>query len=126
MIDIPPPDLKGRQIQLAPFPEYISEDGVVHFRDNGRPEYQMIKNVVCRPDIVVCATGYTQVFPFLDDDYPTIFDADIRRIWMAGVEDVGFIGFVRPSFGKSIDSQRLEVSSSCIPFTPMNLTFLCL
>ena len=99
MISLPQPDLKGRQIDLAPWPDHIDEDGIVHFQDNGRPEYQTMKHVVCKPDIVVCATGYTQIFPFLDESYPTVFDADIRRVWKTGVEDVGFMGFVRPSFG---------------------------
>jgi dimethylaniline monooxygenase (N-oxide forming) len=99
LISVPYPNLKGRKIDVAPWPDYIDEKGIVHFHDNGRLEYHVMKHVSCKPDIVVYATGYTQVFSFLDKDYPTIFDADIRRIWKTGVEDVGFIGFVRPSFG---------------------------
>ena len=99
MVSLPQPNTKGRQIDVAPWPDYIDADGFVHFQDNGRPEYQTMKHVACKPDIVVYATGYTQVFSFFDESYPTIFDADIRRIWKASVEDVGFIGFVRPSFG---------------------------
>lgn len=102
MVSLPQPDTKGRQIDVAPWPDYIDVDGFVHFLDNGRPEYQVMKHVACKPDIVVYATGYTQVFSFLDETYPTIFDADIRRGWKASVEDVGFIGFVRPSFGMPI------------------------
>jgi dimethylaniline monooxygenase (N-oxide forming) len=101
MVSLPEQDTKGRQIDVAPWPDHIDADGFVHFQDNGRPEYQVMKHVACKPDIVVYATGYTQVFPFLDESYPTIFDADIRRVWKAGVEDVGFIGFARPSFGMS-------------------------
>ena len=99
MVSLPQPDIKGRQIDIAPWPDYIDADGFVHFQDNGRLEYQVMKHVACKPDIVVYATGYTQVFSFLDESYPTIFDADIRRVWKANAEDVGFIGFVRPSFG---------------------------
>ena len=101
MVSLPQSDTKGRQIDVAPWPDYIDADGFVHFQDNGRPEYQVMKHVACKPDIVVYATGYTQVFSFFDGDYPTIFDADICRVWKASVEDVGFIGFVRPSFGMS-------------------------
>jgi dimethylaniline monooxygenase (N-oxide forming) len=94
------PDTHGRKIDLAPWPRHVDEKGVVRFTENGRPEADVMRSKVCRPDLVILATGYIQSFPFLDSSYPTPQDANIRRIWSEGDESVGFIGFVRPSFGK--------------------------
>ncbi|OCL07498.1 hypothetical protein AOQ84DRAFT_398435 [Glonium stellatum] len=77
ILQVPLTDTKGRQIDLAPWPECIDKNGVVHFQDTGRPEAQRMRTVRCKPDI----------------------DVDIRRIWKNGDETVAFIGFVRPSFG---------------------------
>lgn len=99
-VQIPPTN--GRVIDLAPWPEYIDEDGIIHFTENGRPEAERMRNVKRKVDILVMATGYSQEFPMLDETYPRPSDADIRRIWKTGDETVGFIGFVRPSFGKII------------------------
>jgi len=95
------PDTKKRVIDLAPWPSHIDEQSVIHFTDNGRPEAIRMRGVKRKVDIVVFATGYDQSFPFLDETYPRPEDADIRRIWKSGDESVGFIGFVRPSFGES-------------------------
>lgn len=102
MVSLPKQDTKGRVIAVAPWPDYIDTDGAVHFQNNARVEYQVMQHTICKPDILIYATGYTQIFPFFDETYPTIFDADIRRVWKAGVEDIGFIGFTRPSFGRLI------------------------
>lgn len=59
-----------------------------------------MKKVICKPDMVILATGYTQDFLFLDASYPRFGDANIRNIWKANDPRVAFIGFVRPSFGK--------------------------
>ncbi|TID21542.1 FAD/NAD(P)-binding domain-containing protein [Venturia nashicola] len=93
------PETGGRNIDLAPWPSHFDEKGVVRFTENGRPEAEVMRNKTVRPDIVILATGYTQSFPFLDSNYPTPQDANIRRIWREGDESIGFIGFVRPSFG---------------------------
>jgi len=90
------------EIDLAPWPKYIDEKGVVHFINNGRPEAEVMKKKICRPDVLILATGYTQSFPFLDSTYPSFNDADIRNIWKEGDESIAFIGFIRPSFGRSI------------------------
>ena len=91
-------------------PQYIDENGVICFKNNGRPEYQRMRSEKVRPDIMVLCTGYTQVFPFFnaaaEDEglktgkpYPTAGDADVRSIWKRDDPTIGFIGFVRPSLG---------------------------
>lgn len=109
IIAIPPVDTDGRQIDLAPWPERIDEDGVVHFRDNKRIEYERMKDANIKPDIIVFATGYKQEFPFLNNNnasskgdakpYPTASEADVREIWRRDDPTVGFFGFIRPSLG---------------------------
>ncbi|KIW04498.1 uncharacterized protein PV09_04255 [Verruconis gallopava] len=99
IVQIPISDTKGRHIDLAPWPTRFDEKGVVHFLDNGRPEYEVMKNKVVKPDIVILATGYSQSLNFLNETYPRPHDADIRFIWKGDDESVGYIGFVRPSFG---------------------------
>lgn len=94
------PETGGRKIELAPWPSHFDEKGVVRFTENGRLEAEVMRNKVVRPDIVILATGYTQSFPFLDFNYPTPQNANIRMIWREGDESIGFIGFVRPGFGE--------------------------
>ncbi|RFU24649.1 hypothetical protein B7463_g11692, partial [Scytalidium lignicola] len=96
---VPIPPTNGRVIDLAPWPDHIDKDGIVHFTENSRPEAERMRTVKRKVDVLVMATGYTQEFPFLDETYPRPDDADIRQIWKTGDETVGFIGFVRPSFG---------------------------
>jgi dimethylaniline monooxygenase (N-oxide forming) len=100
ILQVPIADTGGRQIDLAPWPEYI-EKGIVKFKDNERPEAEVMRNKVVKPDILIFATGYKQEFPFLDSSYITPGETNIRNIWKSGDESVGFIGFVRPSFGTS-------------------------
>jgi dimethylaniline monooxygenase (N-oxide forming) len=95
------PDTGGKKIDLAPWPESIDAQGRVHFRATSRPEAARMQGLECKPDVLVLATGYSQSFPFLDANYPTPDEADIRSVWKTGDETVGFIGFVRPSFGKT-------------------------
>ncbi|KND87721.1 Dimethylaniline monooxygenase [N-oxide-forming] 2 [Tolypocladium ophioglossoides CBS 100239] len=98
----------GRHVDMAPWPEEIDADGYVRFTNNGRPEYERLKHERIKPDIVVFATGYTQSLPFLNSPeslqagqqkYPLPGEADVREIWKRDEPTVGFIGFVRPSFG---------------------------
>lgn len=93
---------RGLQIDLAPWPQSITEKGIVRFVENGRPEAEVMRTKVCKPHVLILATGYTQSFPFLDYSYPLPKDANMRAIWKEGDGSVAFIGFVRPSFGKSI------------------------
>lgn len=99
---VPIIDTHGRKIDLAPWPESINEDGVVSFIENGRPEAEVMKKVICKPDVVILATGYDQQFSFLNNTYPTPRDATIRNVWKPEDETVAFIGFVRPSFGSHL------------------------
>jgi dimethylaniline monooxygenase (N-oxide forming) len=98
-MQIPIVNTKGRHIDLAPWPSHISEDGVLHFQDNGRPEYQKMRSENIKPDIVILATGYKQTFPFFEAKYPSASDADVRGIWKRDDSTIGFIGFVRPGLG---------------------------
>ena len=119
-------DTGGRTIDVAPWPDHIDEHGVVHFRDNGRPEYAaMLRGEKVRPDVLVFCTGYEQTFPFLrdassassppwlgpptasspsddtDDDHEDK-DGDnpmVRGIWRRADPTVAYIGFVRPNLG---------------------------
>jgi dimethylaniline monooxygenase (N-oxide forming) len=74
----------------------------VHFEKNSHPDSKvLLQERRFRPDVLVLATGYTQSFPFLGSDYCTPDHADQRGIWRTGDESVGYIGFVRPSFGRT-------------------------
>ncbi|KAF6806615.1 dimethylaniline monooxygenase [Colletotrichum musicola] len=92
-------DTKGRYIDVAPWPEYVDDNGVMHFVDNGRPEAEKMKGIVVKPDIVLFATGYTRRFPFLDESYGTPDSADVRAVYHSNDVTTGFIGFVRPNLG---------------------------
>lgn len=117
-IQAPTPDHQGRVIDVAPLPESFDENGVIRFQNNGRPEYQTMKDQKIKPDIVVLCTGYKQEFPFLTaaqppataerkEDNPTharpypssASSANVRQIWSPSDPTVSFIGFVRPSLG---------------------------
>lgn len=105
-VQTPIPDTHGRRVYLAPFPLRFSKKGVVQFRDNGRPEYERMKEQNIRPETVVLCTGYKQSFPFLNRrtnatgaPYATPDSANVRQIWKCDDPTVGFIGFVRPSLG---------------------------
>ncbi|TVY55080.1 Dimethylaniline monooxygenase [N-oxide-forming] 2, partial [Lachnellula cervina] len=99
IIDVPSVDTKSRTIDLAPWPQGIDSSGIIRFIKNGRPEAEHMKQVVCKPDVVILATGYTQDFLFLDASYPRLSDANVRQVWKESDPSVAFIGFVRPSFG---------------------------
>jgi dimethylaniline monooxygenase (N-oxide forming) len=101
ILQVPIAETRGRKIDLAPWPEVIDKQGIVHFKDNSRPEAERMRNRVVRPDVILFATGCKQEFPFLDSSYITPAAADMRNIWKRGDESVGFVGFVRPSFGIS-------------------------
>ncbi|RYP08521.1 hypothetical protein DL764_001852 [Monosporascus ibericus] len=95
-IDTPVRDTDGRHIDVAPWPNYIDEDGIIHFRDNGRPEYLAMKDQMIKPDVLIFCTGYKQTLPFLNGS-PS--DADVRGIWRQDDPTIGFIGFMRPNLG---------------------------
>ncbi|RYO80389.1 hypothetical protein DL766_007150 [Monosporascus sp. MC13-8B] len=95
-VDTPVRYTDGRHIDVAPWPDYIDEDGIVHFRDNGRPEHLAMKDQKIKPDVLIFCTGYKQTLPFLNGS-PS--DADVRGIWRRDDPTVGFIGFMRPNLG---------------------------
>lgn len=100
IIDLPRIDTKGRTIDFAPFPEYVDEDGIIHFQMNDTQESKIMETSRVKPNIVIYATGYSHLsFPFLSEDYPHSREANVRAIWKEGDETVGFIGFVRPQLG---------------------------
>lgn len=105
LIQTPVPETNGRQVDLAPWPTGFDGRGVVQFTNNGRPEYDRMKGEEVKPDIVIFCTGYKQSFPFLTSGgtisatYPSPSSADVRGIWKRDDPTVGFIGFIRPSFG---------------------------
>ncbi|KAI1388113.1 FAD/NAD(P)-binding domain-containing protein [Hypoxylon trugodes] len=92
----------GRTIELAPWPTHVDSAGTLHFRDNGRPEYERMQSLgPTKPDVLIFATGYRQEFPFFhhQDRYPMPSDTDVRSVWNRADPSVGFIGFVRPGYG---------------------------
>lgn len=100
IIDLPRVDVKGHTINFAPFPEYIDDEGVIHFQKNNMQESKHMETSKIKPDVVIFATGYHHLaFPFLSEGYPHSNDANVRAIWKDGDETVGFIGFVRPQIG---------------------------
>ncbi|KAK3364607.1 hypothetical protein B0T25DRAFT_620524 [Lasiosphaeria hispida] len=99
LIQVDIADTHGRYIDLAPWPASFSPSGTVNFTNNNRPEYTRLRHERIEPDIVILATGYTQTFPFLTNSSPTPSALDTRDIWHSSDPSVGFIGFIRPSFG---------------------------
>ncbi|ORY56102.1 dimethylaniline monooxygenase [Pseudomassariella vexata] len=99
IVNMPIKDTEGRHIDLAPWPEFIDLNGIMHFEDTGRPESDKMKNMVVKPDVIVMATGYMRRFLFLDDSYHYPDFGEGRGIWDIFTPSVGFIGFVRPSIG---------------------------
>jgi dimethylaniline monooxygenase (N-oxide forming) len=98
-MNMPILDTGGRYIDLAPWPESVDDDGVMHFKDTGRPESERMKEIVVKPDVVILASGYTRRFDFLDQTYPAPATGDVRRIYNRDEVSIAYIGFVRPSLG---------------------------
>lgn len=104
----------GKKIDLAPWPRYFDEEGIVHFEENERPESEVMRREKgIRPDVVVFATGYKQSFPFLPrgDVYPSPDDCVTRGIFRHVEDGIAYIGFIRPAFGKP------PILSSPTPFS---------
>ncbi|KAK9772394.1 putative FAD/NAD(P)-binding domain-containing protein [Seiridium cardinale] len=104
IMQLPVVDTKGRTIDLAPWPSHINDDGLVQFQNNGRAEYQRLRDEKIKPDVLILATGYKQTFPFFEaegrsESYPSATDVDVRAVWKRNDPTVGFIGFVRPNLG---------------------------
>ncbi|EEB96690.1 hypothetical protein MPER_04132 [Moniliophthora perniciosa FA553] len=86
-------------VDLAPFPTHFLPNGRAVFPLSKRKDAIRMKDRDVLPEVVIYATGYRQEFSFLDPDYPTPDQADVRNIVKEGDESVAFIGFVRPGVG---------------------------
>lgn len=84
-------DTQGKKIDVLGWPALIDRDGAMHI-DNVEKDI--------KPDVVVYATGYTTDFPFLSNEYSGLAHANVRGIYRDDDVSVGYIGFVRPNFGK--------------------------
>jgi dimethylaniline monooxygenase (N-oxide forming) len=105
-VQFPIPEIGSKHVDLAPWPEEFDSQGVVKFTNNGRLEYERLKDECIRPDIVVFCTGYKHKFTFLSSvtgEGPETRSANeianVRGIWNREEPTLGFIGFVRPSLG---------------------------
>src|SRR5690554_1889722 len=98
-INVPIKDTKGRVIDVVSWPERVDEDGIMHFKPgSGKSEEETTQ---VKPDVVVFATGYRREVQVLDHDYPQPTEVTARGVYSPDDISVGFIGFTRPSFGKS-------------------------
>jgi dimethylaniline monooxygenase (N-oxide forming) len=96
-------DTGGRYIEVAQWPKFIDQDGIMHFEKTSRDVEGKAQHLNIRPDVIVFATGYKQSFPFLDSNYPTMATANVRAVYQENDPTVGFIGFVRPSLGMFVN-----------------------
>lgn len=93
-------DTDGKKIDVVSWPEKIDSDGLMRFNKK-HPTDSTIPKEQRKADVVVFATGYTQEFPFLDNEYPYISQTNVRGIYKEGDVTLGYIGFVRPAIGDS-------------------------
>lgn len=102
LINMPIQPTGGRKIEIAPWPKYFDEHGVVHFHKNDRPESKRMEmEQDIQPDLVIYATGYQRSFPFLSpEQYPSVEEATTRGIYRDIEDGIAYIGFVRPALGK--------------------------
>jgi dimethylaniline monooxygenase (N-oxide forming) len=91
-------DTKGKKIDVVTWPTSIDRDGYMQF-DDKLPSDSALPKEQLKPGVMVFATGYTRDFPFLDNEYPTVSQTNIREIYKEGDVALGYIGFVRPSIG---------------------------
>lgn len=100
-INVPIQDTQGRVIDVNPWPKHIDSEGCMHFGSKGPipAEEDFDKDV--KADVVVFATGYRREVQFLDYSYSQPPEVTERGIYQPDDITVGFIGFIRPSFGMS-------------------------
>jgi dimethylaniline monooxygenase (N-oxide forming) len=91
-------DTKSKKIDVVSWPESIDRDGSMHFGKT-LPSDSILSKEQLKPDVLVFATGFTRDFPFLDNEYPTVSQTNVRGIYKEGDVSVGYIGFIRPSIG---------------------------
>ena len=96
-INVPIKDTGDRVIEVKAWPTHADPDGTLNIPEHGSDKAYRVK-----PDRTVFATGYRTEFSFLEkDQYPTLADARVRGIYRFIEEGFAYIGFVRPSIGKS-------------------------
>ncbi|CAJ0552809.1 Ff.00g008870.m01.CDS01 [Fusarium sp. VM40] len=91
-------DTGGKKIDVMTWPESIDVDGILQFKKEITDDTTIPKEQL-KPDVLVFATGYTREFPFLDNDYPSVSQTNVRGIYKEGDVTLGYIGFVRPAIG---------------------------
>ncbi|KAL6920442.1 hypothetical protein ACHAPO_011631 [Fusarium lateritium] len=91
-------DTEGKKIDVVSWPEKIDSDGLMNFGKT-LPSDSIIPTEQRKPDVLVFATGFARDFPFLDKEYPSVSQANVRGIYKEGDVTIGYIGFIRPAIG---------------------------
>ncbi|KAF5024325.1 hypothetical protein F66182_3602 [Fusarium sp. NRRL 66182] len=91
-------DTDGKKIDVVSWPESIDSEGLMHFNKQ-LPSDSVLPREQLKPDVLVFATGYSREFRFLNNDYPSVPQANVRGIYKEGDVTCGFIGFIRPAIG---------------------------
>jgi dimethylaniline monooxygenase (N-oxide forming) len=92
-------DTEGKKIDVVSWPEKIDSDGLMSFGKT-LPSDSVIPTEQRKPDVLIFATGFTRDFPFLDKEYPSVSQTNVRGIYKEGDVTIGYIGFIRPAIGK--------------------------
>ncbi len=79
-------DIYENKVKIIKFPHKIQGNKAVY--DN---------NAIEDIDIIICATGYKKIFPFLNKKYTE--DEYIKKIIPKNTNNLAFIGFARPTMG---------------------------
>lgn len=79
-------DIYENKVKIIKFPHKIQGNNVEY--DN---------NAIEDIDIIICATGYKKIFPFLNKKYTE--DEYIKKIIPKNTNNLAFIGFARPTMG---------------------------
>jgi dimethylaniline monooxygenase (N-oxide forming) len=108
-IDPPEDAQSSATIDLAPWPAWFDPDGSVVFGSSrdGYKEAKRMKVKKVKPDVVVYATGYRQIWDWLGSHYPKGPEderVDVLEICSSEDPSIGFIGFLRPGVGKRATS----------------------
>ena len=100
-INVPIEETHGRVIDVKPWPVCVDQAGQMHFTTNEHAMTPADAEPGLEADVVVFATGYKREVPFLSPhSYVQPTEMSVRGIYNPDDVTVGFIGFVRPSFGK--------------------------
>ncbi|RGP55753.1 dimethylaniline monooxygenase 2, partial [Fusarium sporotrichioides] len=70
-------DTEGKKIDVISWPEKIDRDGLMNFGKT-LPSDSVIPTEQRKPDVLVFATGFTREFPFLDKEYPSVSQTNVR------------------------------------------------